>query len=83
MKFYSEELHKFFDTEEACVTAEAAKKAKKEVEKVRLEEVQKIEKEYSEKLSAFLEDYGYYKSEIVTKEIDITDILSNCFKEEI
>ena len=73
MKFYSEELKKFFDTEEACITAEATAKAKKEVEKVRLEEVQKIEKEYHEKLSAFMEDYGYYKSTIFSDEMNIMD----------
>jgi len=79
MRYYSELIGKFFDTEEACIAAEAAKKAKKEVEKVRLEEVQKIEKEYHEKLSAFLTDYGYYKSEIVTDGIDITDMFSKLF----
>lgn len=79
MKFYSEELKKFFDTEEACITAEAADKAKKEVEKVRLEEVQKIEKEYHEKLSAFLEDYGYYKSKFFSDEINIMDTVFKLF----
>ena len=75
MKFYSEELKKFFDTEEACIAAEAADKAKKEVEKVRLEEVQKIEEEYHKKLSAFLEDYGYYNSTIFSDETNIIDTI--------
>ena len=79
MKYYSEELKKFFNSEEECIAAEAARKAKKEVEKVRLEELQKIEKEYHEKLSAFLKDYGYYNSKIVADEIDITDIFSKLF----
>ena len=64
MKYYSEELKKFFNSEEECLIAETAEKTKKEVEKARLKEVHEIEQKYFEKLSAFIKDYNYYTSAV-------------------
>ena len=71
MKYYSEKLKQFFDTEDACLVAEKEAEAKKSAEKVRLEKVQKLEKEYSEALTKFIEDYGYYKSDLLKYEESI------------
>ena len=68
MKYYSEKLKQFFDTEDACLVAEKEAEAKKSAEKVRLEKVQKLEKEYLDALADFVEKYGYYKSDIVKYE---------------
>ena len=67
MKFYSEELKRFFNTEKDCLEAEQAHADKERIEKIRLAEVHKIEKEYKEKVDAFIKDYGYYSSEEVDK----------------
>ena len=71
MKYYSEKLKQFFDTEDACLVAEKVAEEKKNMEKVRLEEVQKLEKRYSEALTKFIEDYGYYKSDLLKYEESI------------
>ena len=68
MKYYSEKLKQFFDTEDACLEAERKEEAKKSMEKANLEEVQKLEKKYLDALADFVEEYGYYKSDIVTYE---------------
>ena len=67
MKFYSEELKRFFNTEKDCLEAEQAYADKERIEKTRLAEVHKLEKEYKEKADAFIKDYGYYSSEDVEK----------------
>ena len=73
MKYYSEKLKQFFDTEDACLVAEKEAEAKKSTEKARLEKVQKLEKEYSEALTKFIEDYGYYKSDLLKYEESKSD----------
>ena len=67
MKFYSEELKRFFNTEKDCLEAEQAHADKERIEKTRLAEIHKLEKEYKEKVDAFIKDYGYYSSEEVEK----------------
>ena len=79
MKYYSEKLKKFFDTEDGCIAAEKEAECKKALEKSRLEEVHKAENEYYEKLSSFLEDYGYYTSKIVDDNAD-DDFLKFIFR---
>ena len=74
MKFYSEVLKKFFDTEEACVSAEADAKAAETKEKEALEAIHAIEKEYMDMIADFVAEYGYYKSPAVKTALD-DDIL--------
>ena len=70
MKYYSEKLKQFFDTEDACLVAEKKAEAEKSMEKVNLEKVQKLEKEYLDAIADFIQKYGYYKSDIVKFETD-------------
>lgn len=77
--WYSEELDKSFETEEACLEAEkeyekkvALEKAKKEERKERAEEVEKAFKDANdaynnakELLNKFCEDYGAWHHSIV------------------
>lgn len=72
MKYYSEKLKQFFDTEDACLVAEKEAEAKKSMEKVNLEKVQKLENEYLDALADFVQKYGYYKSDVITYEYDKT-----------
>ena len=68
MKYYSEKLKQFFDTEDACLVAEKEAEAKKSMEKANLKEVQELEKKYLDALADFLEEYGYYKSDVIKYE---------------
>ena len=78
MKFYSEKLKRIFDTEEECLAEEQKATLKEKAEKKRLEEVQNLEKEYCAKLSSFIEDYGYYSSNLVT--VDTNKIIDTFLK---
>lgn len=69
MKFYSEQLKKFFDTAEECLAEETKAENAKKIEEEELKKVQTLEKEYAEELAAFVEKYGYYKSEVSIKGI--------------
>lgn len=71
MKFYSEELKKFFDTAEDCQGAEdqakaereaaAARKAKLKEEKTnRKKEVENAINKANELVAAYIKDYGSY-----------------------
>jgi len=78
MKYYSEDLKKLFDSEEALATAEqehkdaliAKEKKDQELKKVRADKAEEIEillkkrheldKEISEKIDAFVKDYGSF-----------------------
>lgn len=67
MKFYSENLDKLFDTEEALKQAEAALETKEQEKKRRTQELdaarraaKEAEKKYAELLSSYCKDYGQY-----------------------
>lgn len=67
MKYYSEDLQKLFDTQEALVKAEDEAKRKQESRETRAKEVQAAEKkakeavaEYSRLYNAFIKDYGSF-----------------------
>lgn len=67
MKFYSENLDKLFDTEEALKQAEAALENKEQEKKRRTQELDAArqaakgaEKKYAELLSRYCKDYGQY-----------------------
>lgn len=75
MKFYSEDLKKFFDTADECQKAEdkakaertavAAKEAKLKAEKeARLKELSKAMEKAEKLLKAYVKDYGDHSSPV-------------------
>lgn len=91
--WYSEELDKSFETEEACLEAEkeyekkvALEKAKKEERKERAEEVEKAFKDANdaynnakELLNKFCEDYGSFHKTVTSVNSPTTKSLFDLF----
>ena len=80
--FYSEELKKYFDTEEECLKAEEEFKQKHEAElKLREEkaerakEIKEAYKHYLELRETFIKDYGAWHMSLTEKDLPETSLL--------
>lgn len=74
MKYYSDELKKFFDTEAECVQAEAEKKKLADEKEKRKEELDDAVKHVTKLLKEWNRDYKEaYSVEIPKEEVDDDD----------